>query len=247
MRLPLSNRVIGFRDPDGADEAMIADLPVDRPVASGIALLDRLAVSEDGAAIDAETLLLTDFETALVGLRRHVSGDVAVSEPHCAQCGARIEISFSLAALAEAALPRAIAGVEPMPGGGAIDGAAFRLPTAGDAAMAEIQADAPARLFAACVADDLAPLARRRIERAMARLAPLLSRVIAAQCVACSAVLRAVIHVPSFVIGELSVAAASVFDDVHLLARGYGWHEAEILALPRARRRRYAARLRAGS
>jgi hypothetical protein len=236
MKLPLSGTEIMFRALDGHVEAMIADLAPDRPMAAGLAILDALM---DARGIDPRQLTLTDFEYALAMLRCHLVGEDAACAPHCASCGEQMEISFSLALLADSVAKRVPVGTgeEADPG--------YRLPTAGDALAVEGYTDAPRRLIAACVEAPVsaAPL-RRRIERAMARRAPLLSRVIEAPCAACGALLRAIIHVPSFVAMELAREARSLFDDVHMLARGYGWHEAEILALPRVRRQRYVARLR---
>jgi hypothetical protein len=241
MRLPHSGQAIGFRELDGVTEALIAELPPDRPIAGGIALLDALMLAETGTAAD---LTLTDFETALVGLRCHLAGDAAASAPVCPHCGEQVEWSFSFAALAAAAVPRVPRGVARTLDGGSIAGATFRLPRAGDARDAEGLPDAPQQLLAACSSvEPTSPLARR-IERALARVAPLLSRVISAPCAACTALLRATLHVPSFVVGELAWRAQGVFEDVHAIALGYGWPEGDILALPSARRRRYAALLR---
>lgn len=46
---------------------------------------------------------------------------------------------------------------------------------------------------------------------------------------------------------ELELAADSLIDDVHILAREFGWREQDILDMPAARRRRYATRLRSGA
>lgn len=244
MRLPLSGLEIVFREPDGEAEAAFASCSPGRPVASATLLLEQLCRLAGGGSLAPETLTLTDFETALAGLRGHWLGDQAVSHPHCPECGEQVELSFSLAALAGAAVP-------PRPGTasepGEVDGIAYRLPTAGDARAAEGHADASRRLFDACVPERPPAPVRRRIERAIARSAPLLSREIAAPCAACGALLRAVLHVPSFVVVELASLARSLFEEVHLIASAYGWSESDILKLPRTRRRLYAARLRAGA
>ena len=52
------------------------------------------------------------------------------------------------------------------------------------------------------------------------------------------------LHVTRVVVGELCRGAASVHDDVDLIARTYHWPEATILALPQARRRSYVERIR---
>jgi hypothetical protein len=247
MELPLSGLTIAFRQPDGEDETLIAELAPDRPSAAGIMLLERLGRVGEEERLEPGRLALTDFETALVALRCHLFGAEAASEAGCPACGERVELSFSFLALAAAARPRAMPGATPEPGGGAIGGVRFRLPTAADACACEGRPDAAERLWATCVGDLPDPGLRRRVERAMARFAPLLSRVVAAPCALCGTVLRTLIHVPTFVVGEIAWSARAIFEDVHLLASFYGWREADILALPRARRRRYAARLRAAA
>jgi hypothetical protein len=124
------------------------------------------------------------------------------------------------------------------------DVAAYRLPCAHDLAAVETLQQPRKQLLAACITGKASAIDHDRIERSMARRAPLLSRVIEAACAHCAAALTSIIHVPSFVVAEFAWRARGVFDDVHLLARGYGWSEAAILALPGTRRRRYAALLR---
>jgi len=247
MQLPITGLELRYRAPDGEDEMAIAELAFDRPVASGIALLDRLARDAQGERIDAGALPVTDFELALVGLRRALVGPDVASDTQCTACGERMDVSFSFDALAAAAQPRRPAGVLRAPGGReSIDGIVFRLPTAADLCACEGAADAPLRLSRACIDGDAAPGARRRVQTAMARLAPALSRTVAVPCAACGAVLSIMIHVPGFVVREAARAAAGIFEDVHWLASAYGWREPDILALPRARRQRYAARARHG-
>jgi hypothetical protein len=247
LDLPLSGLSIAFREPDGEDETLFAELAPDRPAAAGVVLLQRLGRTRESGNFDPGCLALTDFEAALVALRCHLLGPEASSEASCPACGERVELGFSFDSLAEAAQPRRMAGAtwEAGGGGGEIDGVRFRLPTAADACACEGRPDAPARLLELCAGHLADRRLRRRVERAMSGFAPLLSRIVAAPCAGCSAILRTLIHVPTFVVSEIAWGARAVFEEVHLLASAYGWREADILALPRARRRRYAARLRA--
>ena len=48
-----------------------------------------------------------------------------------------------------------------------------------------------------------------------------------------------------FTLRELRDQAVFIYEDTHLLAEHYHWPEAEILALPRERRLRYAQMVRA--
>ncbi len=247
MRLPLSGIDVSFGEPDGAVEAAIAELPTGRPVAAGLALLRHLGRVNDGTALEAEALTMTDFETALAALRIHLLGANAASLVLCGNCGAQAELAFSFTALADDVSPRLLPGTVAAADGGEIAGTRFRLPTAGDVAACEAQAGAEDLLIERCTGHMLANPSRRRVERAIARMAPLLSRVVSAPCLACRATLRVLLHVPSFVVGEIAWSARTVFDEVHLIASAYGWREPEILALSAARRRRYAAAIRAGT
>jgi hypothetical protein len=86
--------------------------------------------------------------------------------------------------------------------------------------------------------------APRRIEAAMAQLAPEVTGEVGGACPGCGALLTALFDVPAYVVTELRRLAAGVYEEVHLLAAAYGWAEAAILALPGARRRHYAGLVR---
>lgn len=242
MQLPHSGLEVQFRQLDGHAEAMLADLPPDRPMAAGIAALRVLATGAAGAPVAADELPLTDYECALAALRQDQIGDTFTTATECPHCGERMELSFSIETLLDDVLQAARpASRRQLPG--APD---FRLPTAGDAAACEGDPNGPARLLAACIAQGLPPARRRKAEAALERGLPLLSRPIEAPCAACGHSINAHFHLPGFVVTELAWRTRSVFDEVHLLARGYGWSESQILDLPRDRRRRYAALLREG-
>jgi hypothetical protein len=49
--------------------------------------------------------------------------------------------------------------------------------------------------------------------------------------------------VAAFVWEEIEACAARLLDDVHVLARAYGWSERAILALPEMRRAAYLERV----
>ena len=120
----------------------------------------------------------------------------------------------------------------------------FRLPTAGDQAAAT-DGGGPRLLTQRCLdADDLDRRTRGRIERAMAAMAPEVSRPVGGRCPACARTVEANLHLPTLVVAELRRSAASVIDEVHTIAQAYNWDEAAILALPERRRRAYAQRIR---
>jgi len=138
--------------------------------------------------------------------------------------------------------------VEGVPGRGGwyrCAGIAFRLPTAGDQAAVQGRPDALPRLVQLCIeAPDPPARPRARIERAMAALAPEVSRSLLGACPECGETVEAQLHVTALVAGELTREAATLEEDVDLIARAYHWGEADILQLPSRRRRAYARRIR---
>ena len=56
---------------------------------------------------------------------------------------------------------------------------------------------------------------------------------------------EAPVHLTRLVIAELVRDAATLPEEVDLIAQAYHWTEADILALPRSRRQAYAERIRA--
>jgi len=212
----------------------------------GLFLLNRLA------PCDVANLAVTDFEILLLQLRVARLGarmNLAFACPHCR---AMAEIVFTISDYVADILPKPGPDVTADPNrpgwfrlGG---GAKFRLPTAGDVAAVADRAD-PGRALAALCLDETArqPRIRPRAERAMEAMAPEVSRQVAGTCPACGAAVRAGFSVTRVVMAEQKRLAAAVHDEVDLIARAYHWPQAEILALPRARRQAYAERIRRGS
>ena len=243
MQLPHSGLELRFRQLDGHAEAMLADLPPDRPMAAGIAALQALATDSAGTAVAAADLPLTDYECALAALRQEQIGDTVSTAPECPHCDERMELSFSI----ESLMTDVVQAAQPASRRTLPAAQDFRLPTASDAAACEGDPEGPARILAACIPQGLSAARQRKAEAALEQGLPLLSRPIEAPCAACGEPITAHFHLPGFVMTELTWRTRSVFDEVHLLARGYGWSEGQILDLPRNRRRRYATLLREGT
>jgi hypothetical protein len=64
-------------------------------------------------------------------------------------------------------------------------------------------------------------------------------------CPACQARFQSRFDIASFFWAEIEAEALHLFRDIHCLARGYGWREADILAMTRMRRRVYLEMLQA--
>jgi hypothetical protein len=250
LRLPVSGWEVVVRPPDGSDDLLVLETE-GNVVARALLLLARVACLTNGEAANWSALCVTDFEVLLAALRETVLGPAVLCAFDCprADCGERVEVGFRLTDYVAAARPGRPRGIvasdrplwfclEKAP-------ASFRLPTAADQCAVLGCADA-ARLLAARCLDphDMAGTMRKRAERAMAVMAPEISRPVAGGCPACGAGVRAGLHLPSLVMAELRQAAAGLHEEVHVLAAAYHWEEAAILALPRKRRQGYAERAR---
>lgn len=240
--LPVSGRTPDLRHPNGADELALCETS-GSDVARSLKLLSRL--SEDN---DWDTLTVTDFEVALLRLREQVIGQTCDLGFLCPLCRERIEVSFRIADYLESVVAHRPAGVTPDPGTSGwfrLGGARFRLPTVGDQVAVEGTPNALERLLERCFAPPLPPARlRQRIERAMEAMAPEVSRALAGTCPDCGEDVSAPLHIARLVVSEFVRDAESLHDDVDLIARSYHWLEAEILQLPRRRRRAYAERIR---
>ncbi len=241
-RLPVSGVDAWPRLPNGADELAMREM-AGPPVVRAIALAERLA--GPGSWAD---LPVTDFETLMLTIRVQTLGEALTLGLACPACRARVEIGFNLKDYAEIPAPRRPADVAPdpdRPGWFQLGDIRFRLPTARDQAAVAGRADAVKALEARCFDPPKAPArAKARAERAMAAMAPEVSRPVAGQCPECGAAVEAPLHLTRLVIGEMIRDAAALPEEVDLIAQAYHWPEADILALPRARRRAYAERIR---
>jgi hypothetical protein len=243
IRLPVSGIQVPEREPDGLAEMLLHEA-AGGPLAAAFALVARLY----GEEIDAPGLTVTDFEFLLLHLRAARLGQTMTLGFTCPHCRALDEVSFRIGDYVAGARPRPVPGVAPdgeRAGWFVLDGAAFRLPTAGDQAQAASH-PRPGTYLATMCMDETARSRghRRRVERAMEAMAPALSREIAGECAECHQSVRAQLWVVPLVVSELKRAAGAVHDEVDLIARAYHWPESLILALPQPRRRAYAERIR---
>jgi hypothetical protein len=241
--LPVCGACVALNLPDGADDLKLVEA---RGEATEVALMLVDALSQ--GAIDTRQLIVTDFEWLLMQMRAERFGSKVALGFVCPHCASRAEIEFRVEDCLEAARPRGVAGVEDDAerlGWRRLGAARFRLPTAGDQ-VAVLRAFRPAEKLAELCLDEAARRAphRARVERAMAAMAPLVSRSLPGACPTCGADVVVAFHVASVVVNELRRAAATAHEEIDLIARAYHWSEAVILALPQPRRRAYAERIR---
>jgi hypothetical protein len=242
--LPICGAEISLREPDGLDDMLLHET-AGSPIEAGLMLIDRLA---GGAGRDWASLTVTDFEFLLLSARAARFGQPMSLGFACLHCRDIAEVSFCVSDFLDSVRPRTVPGVTPnpaRPGWFSLDGAGFRLPTVGDQVDVSVLVK-PARRLAALCMDETARQKphRARVERAMAAMAPELSRPIAGACPSCGVAVQAGLSVTKIVVAEMRRAAAAVHDEVDLIARAYHWPQAEILSLPQDRRRAYAERIR---
>ena len=91
------------------------------------------------------------------------------------------------------------------------------------------------RLAPATAGRELDPAEQATLEAAIEEMAPEVALEALAACPECGATTAVAID-PYL---TLQLAGGEIHDEVHVLARSYHWAEADILALPRERRKRY--------
>lgn len=80
------------------------------------------------------------------------------------------------------------------------------------------------------------------VEGCLQELDPGAETLLTMRCPACDDTWSAPFDIATFLHIELGVAAERLLDEIHLLARVYGWREADILAMSARRRRAYLDR-----
>jgi len=257
MRLPVSGLDVRFRAPDGNDDLAILEA-AGNALERAFAVLPRLAGFADGAGDVAfgwsgnpekwAALTVTDFEMALLGLRRQLFGDRVgcVFRDVAHKCGVRMEIEFSIAEFirdVRPATPRSVRQSGDDPQWFQIEGEVlrFRLPTVEDQLKVLDEPQGAELLRQRCV-DAPKPGARAlaKAERAMEVMAPLVSRPLAGVCPECGETVTMSLHVPRLLMEELELQSSGVHKEIDRIASAYHWDEASILAMPQGRRGAYA-------
>ena len=265
MKLRVSGLELRFQAPDGADDLAILEAaggPLERALVA-LPRMARVKESEDGVGPPAGSyekrtpdfwagLTVTDFETALLGLRRFLFGDkvACVFRDRQHECGVRMELEFSITAFLDEARPRFPRGVRASDDprwfllqGSEAREVRFRLPTVEDQLEAMDSADGAPALARRCI-DAASGRELKRTERAMEQMAPPVSRPLAGNCPECGETLTMALHVPRLVMDELASEAVAIHEDTDAIAATYHWDEAAILAMPQRRRRAYAETIR---
>jgi hypothetical protein len=259
VHLPVSGLEIEFHLPCGSDDLALIEAGGNE-IEQALATLTRLALAKAAATgrspeeIDWRSLSVTDFECALLGLRRFLEGDTitCLLRNRSHECSESMEMSFSISALLDDVSPRILRGVAKVAGKAqkfeliaSTGPVRFRLPTVSDQLAVQGKPEGGELLLNRCTGRvKLSKLEGARLERAMEALAPGVSREIEGICPSCEKAVKAILQVPRLVVEELMQAAAGIFAEIDLLASEYHWAEAAIVALPQRRRKAYAEKIR---
>ena len=245
LRLPVASLDVEMRLPTGADD--IALLEARRPaLAAAVTLLSGIVQRCDGEPLDWSALAMTDVDLLLLRLRQRLIGDTVSADIVCGapECGERAHIVFSVSDFVGHHRPQPPRRVSPVDEGWfRLDGTdiEFRVPSVADQLAIAGEDRREQALVRRCVRPpEITAAARRRVEAAMEAMAPSLASELQGACPECGAPVSAFFDPLQYVLRELRQHAALVYDDVWSIARSTHWPEERILALPAARRARYA-------
>jgi hypothetical protein len=216
-------------------------------------------VSSDAAGPDAhpESWPLGRRDAALLDLHAALFGPALTAAARCPACGEQIDLSLSTDMLRVDGAPAAASGSVAREGW-QVD---WRLPNSQDLAVAAAASsgdqDAVQQLLLQrCVQRasfegatvDSAALPEALVQQLadeMAAADPQALTELALQCPACEHGWTEVFDIGAFLMHSLAHWAEATLDQVHTLARAYGWTEAETLGLSPARRAHYLSRVQA--
>jgi hypothetical protein len=250
--LPVSGTVLAVREPAGLDEAFVVETAL-APLPALLELARRVTSGPGGEPADLARLPAPDLDAAVLQIRQAWIGDTIRADSGCPApgCGVRIDVAFGIGDYLGQHRPRRPRGVIPTPDADwlALSGAEarFRIPTVADLLAAATARQPALALSGRCVeAPEVPRSLARRLDRALAALAPNLDDLVGGACPACGEVVTLRFDPLGYVLAELKNAFSGVYLEVHALAASYGWPEEAILALPRSRRQRYASAIADG-
>lgn len=243
---------IVIRPPSGEDEeALLEAIDAGAPVAAALTLLLGRCGRMDDAPLGPRAAALTVGEREALALRLRAASLAAPMRAimACAGCGETLELVLDPAALAAAA--------EAPTDATTLEAEGYRLicrPVTGEdqeAAAASPDAEPGRVLLARCVratdaggatvpVEALPEEIADRAAAAVLGLDPASETILAAACPACGKAVSGSLDAGAFVLAEFARRAAALPAEILAIARATGWREAEILAMPPARRRRYA-------
>jgi hypothetical protein len=212
------------------------------PTEKGVALLSAFVPGLSRS--DALMLDVGSFHALLLDVCECQLGRTLTGRVECSSCDAALDVELELAALRQPPSLGPDAILEVSEDDGVIR---FRLPRPADL-LALDPGDGPQAsrrtLLSRCVVEPAdPPLLSEATMAAMAEImaesAPQADVIVPIACAVCGHHWQTPLDPEAFLCGDLENRAGQLIRQVHALATVYHWSEAEILALPPARRRRY--------
>jgi hypothetical protein len=207
-----------------------------------------LAIACGTPAEPVARLPVGERDRRLFALRERAFGGRLDCEAACPACGERIEWTLDAA---EIRAPARDASSSTHTWSQDDVSVTFRLPDSADVAACRGSSDDPERvLLSHCVlsatvhgdavASDALPRdVGERVAARMTDVDPFAELRLDLACPACAHRWEETFDPAGFLLAELDAWAERVMRDVDCLARAYGWSEADVLAVPPSRRRRY--------
>lgn len=208
--------------------------------------VDGLAVqSEDDCVPPGRTreLAVCDLEAIAAKLQCAYYGKRIESSLQCTRCGRSFDLSFDLGTLVEeCGKPHRHPEIDGPDENGVFtlrDGRQFRLPTGIDElAVADLDvAEAARELRSRCVLHGDFESDPDVLDGFMEACGPLISQELNASCPHCRMMQTTQFHVRRFFLEALASERRFLNDEIHYLAKSYGWSRAEILGMNRDDRR----------
>ncbi len=233
----------GLRELCGHDEQMVEGAGT----AVAIQLLDRLLADgpakmiEPGSAI---TLAAADRDRLLAAVYVRTFGSKIVGTITCRACANPFDLDFDLPDLTATLQPDGefISAQE----NGQLtfrlaDGRCFRLPTGEDElAVWHLAAEQAEReLLRRCVIEGDPLVEPEQVQTAMNAVAPVLDLDLDALCPECGEKQSIHFDIQDYLLAALMSEQPRLTQEVHCIARAYGWGLSEILGLRRSQRRAY--------
>lgn len=175
----------------------------------------------------------------LLRLHQELAGSMMEGTVGCPSCAATVELSVDCEELL-ASEPEVL--VHPAPlatGSGTVAWRPVSYDDLAAAAETEDECQAVAAVLSRCVDGEVTDQLRPSLCTAMAQADPLAEIEVELACPECGEPVHALLDVLDFTWARVVARAQALLVEIDVLARVYSWSEAEILALPSARRRRF--------
>ena len=238
-----------IQDVHGIADATLLDVwdqacALDRPWRE----LAVLAAASGETPARLATLSIGERDRLLLAARARTFGRRMDCETSCASCDARLELSLDAVELSVSRSAIDDDDLEVEAQGMSVR---FRLPDSTDIAACRDAPDDPVEhLLARCVevltppdgttaVATLPQAVRDAVTERMAMLDPQAEMLLDLECPECGVRSQTSFDPAAYFLAEIDARAACLLGEVHVLARAYGWSEADVLALGPARRRRY--------